>query len=95
MSEAPVTKREMQEGLDVLQSAINDGIAFQNAAIKGLEEAVKDVESLPDDMQEEFRKIRTTLGTVVAILKQYGQFHQGTAKVLKFILEDLDKRGRS
>ena len=57
MPDQPITKREMQESLDVLQGAMNDGFAMQDAEFKNLSAQVKSVEERLDRLEADTSSI--------------------------------------
>ena len=51
MADQPVAMRQVQESLDVLQSAMNDGFAMQDAAFQNLLAQVKSIDAGLDGLR--------------------------------------------
>ena len=62
MSEAPVTRQQLQDAVEDLQSAMSNEVALQDAINKEFKEAVAELNDLPTDVTEQIIKLWKALG---------------------------------
>lgn len=97
MSEAPATRRELQNTAGDLESALGDTNALLTDLMAKLErsgQAVKDAESLSHDMHDDIEWLRTSLGKVIELVRYHSELHQINAKMWVALLNHFNSEER-
>ena len=100
MSEAPATRRELQNTAADLESALSDTNALLPDLMTKLEDlgqAVKDAEDLSHDVHDDIEWLRTSLAKVIELVRYHGELHEINAKMWVTFLNhfNLEERRQS
>ena len=91
MSEELVTRQQLQDAVEDLQSAMSDESALQGAINRDLNKAVNDLKGLPENVQKEILEIWQALNRITDTVRQQAELqakaHAGTLKLLQLVIK--------